>query len=188
MQTSSRSEIERAGHLVLPGVGAFGHCINRLQSLNLVDAIIAHAKSGRPMLGICVGMQLLMEYSEEFGRHEGFGLIPGSVNPIPNTTTSGEKLKIPHIGWNRIMSPALSDGWVKTPFEDTEQGAYLYFVHAFSAVVTHRENLLATTNYHDIPLTAAVRSGSTFGTQFHPEKSGRVGLNILRRFLMQRPV
>ncbi len=182
LQTSSAQIIEQADFLILPGVGAFGHCVNELDRLNLIEPLRAYSLSGRPMLGICVGMQLLMEESEEFGVHRGLGLIRGKVTGIPSTALDGRPHKIPHMGWNSI-SPHHANGWESSPLQSTPLNEYFYFVHSFAPVVENLSNVLATTQYNGRQIVVALRFGNTFGVQFHPEKSGPAGLNVIREFL-----
>jgi glutamine amidotransferase len=180
--SDSPKAVAEAERIVLPGVGAFGDCWDELKRRKLIDPLLAYSKSGRPILGICVGMQIMLEYGEEFGEHKSFGLVRGRVKAIPRTTADGKPHKIPHIGWNNLRKPVGQD-WRDTVLEDIEPGEACYFVHSFTAVCEDPENCLATADYHGRTVTAAVRVGSVFGVQFHPEKSGRVGLRIVTRFL-----
>ncbi len=181
--TDDIAKIKQAERVVLPGVGAFGDCIAELRRRNLVEPILEFARTGRPMLGICVGMQVLMEVGEEFGEHEAFGLVPGNVQPIPDTTASGEPHKIPHIGWTALELPPGRESWNGTILQDIEPGQTCYFVHSFTANPTNEENMLAVSDYNGRRIMAGVQADNMFGTQFHPEKSGEVGLKIVRRFL-----
>lgn len=171
--TSEASEIKKADRLILPGVGAFGDAVARLRADGLDELIKNEVKSGKPLLGICLGMQLLFEKSYEFGEHQGLGLIKGSIVPMSGRIPSG--LKIPHIGWNSLD--------LKNEcriFNDIKSGDFVYFVHSFFADGCE-ESVTATTEY-GIEITAAAASGNVFGCQFHPEKSGETGLKILRAF------
>ena len=174
--TADPNDIRQAERVVLPGVGAFGDAADKLKATGLFDVARELAAAGKPMLGICLGMQLLFEKSYEYGEHEGLGLIPGSVRPIEPLL--GGKLKVPHMGWNRLDYP--EDRPKDDLFRYLEGEAYVYFVHSFAAMDC-QAHTIATAEY-GIPVTAAVRRGSVFGTQFHPEKSGPVGLSILRAF------
>lgn len=166
--------IENAEKLVLPGVGAFEDAARKLFSCGLAETLIERAQQGVPMLGICLGMQLLFEKSYEYGEHQGLGLIKGEIRPIADVIPRG--YKIPHIGWN-----ALSFVEKKSPlFKYLKAGEHVYFVHSYYAA-NCTESVIATAEY-GVPLTAAVSSGNIYGCQFHPEKSGRTGLNILRAF------
>jgi glutamine amidotransferase len=177
--TSDPADVLVADRLVLPGVGAFGNAMKALNELGLSTAIKRIVKSGVPLLGICLGMQLLFEESEEFGLHQGLGLIPGCVKPIPSQTLAGQPQKIPHIGWVNLLP---SSGWTESILRDMRPHEAVYFVHSFMAVPDNLENVVAHCVYGDHLLSAGVRSDSVFGCQFHPEKSGKVGLKMLERF------
>lgn len=166
--------IAQADRLVLPGVGAFGDAAEKLREKGIHKLIQKRAAEGVPMMGICLGMQLLFDTSLEYGCHEGLSLIKGTIRPIGEVI--GEDLKIPHIGWN-----ALHFYGEKHPiFRYIEEGDHVYFVHSYYGADC-KESLIATTEY-GAELTAAVARGNVVGCQFHPEKSGQVGLNILRGF------
>jgi len=171
--TSEPSVIKSADKLILPGVGAFGDAAEKLASTGLDALIKEQAAGGKPVMGICLGMQLLFEKSYEYGEHEGLGLLKGSVVPmdgrIPNS------LKIPHIGWNALKFKKDS-----RLFKYIKDGDFVYFVHSYFA--SGCDDSLAATAEYGIELTAAVEKGNVMGCQFHPEKSGDVGLNILRGF------
>ena len=166
----------KADKIILPGVGAFEDAANKLKVNGLNEVVIESAKRGTPLMGICLGMQLLFDKSFEYGEHEGLGLIKGSIRAIDERIP--KDLQIPHIGWNALSFP---EGKKRSPiFKDLNEGDYVYFVHSFSAVECE-ENISATTEYGSI-LTAAVENENVFGCQFHPEKSGNVGLKILDAF------
>ena len=167
-------EILNAEKIILPGVGAFGDAAEKLRSIGMDQALLAAARKGTPLLGICLGMQLLFDRSFEYGEHAGLGLIPGNVRPIADVIPSG--LKIPHIGWNalRFHGPACP------LFRDVREGECVYFVHSFYAADCDR--FVTATAEYGADLTAAVRRDNVFGCQFHPEKSGGVGLRILKAF------
>lgn len=177
--TNKREDILAADRIILPGVGAFEDAIGKLKATGLVDTIIEETRKGKPLLGICLGMQLLFEKSYEYGEHEGLGLIKGQIASIEADLpkrAGGEKLKVPHIGWNSLKLKAN-----EPLFKYIKEGDCVYYVHSFYGKDC-LENTIASSNY-DIEITGAVRSGSVYGTQFHPEKSGQVGLNILRAFM-----
>lgn len=180
--TDNPQKIQGADRIVLPGVGAIGDCIAELERRHLVEPLLKFARSERPMLGICVGMQVLLEIGEEFGEHRAFGLIRGRVKAIPNTTSDGRPHKIPHIGW-AALNPPDGRSWDDTILAGIAPGSACYFVHSFTAMPEDSEDLLAVSDYNGRQVTAAVQTGRVFGTQFHPEKSGRTGLNIISNFL-----
>jgi imidazole glycerol-phosphate synthase subunit HisH len=164
--------IRKAERLVLPGVGAFPMCMANLTGLDLVAPILEFVRSGRPFLGICLGLQLLFEESEEFGRNEGLGIIPGRV--VSFDRNAG--LKIPHMGWNQVVFKK------DVPiFKGIEDGSYFYFVHSFYVAPSTEEDVAAETDY-GIRFVCAVAHENVFATQFHPEKSQSRGLQILRNF------
>lgn len=179
---TSGAEIEAAERLVLPGVGAFADGMQGLRDRGLVKPLQRFALAGRPLLGICLGMQLLASVSEEFGEHEGLGLIPGQVRRLPDKTVDGKPQKIPHIRWCELLRPH-GVQWKGTILEDTEAGSSAYLVHSFQLIPSSPEYLLADCIYGGRRVTAAVRSGKVFGAQFHPEKSGKEGLRMLSAFL-----
>ena len=171
--TSDADEIRKADKIILPGVGAFADAIGKLRALGLDKVIIDEARAGKPIMGICLGMQLLFEKSYEYGEHTGLGLLSGSVVPIQGVIPS--ELKIPHIGWN-----ALHVRKEHPIFKYIKENDHVYFVHSYFA--TDCENsLLASTEYGK-ELTAAVAINNITGCQFHPEKSGDIGLSILKAF------
>ncbi len=171
--TSDVSERKKADQLILPGVGAFGDAMNKLKTDRLDRLLKEETAAGKPLLGICLGMQLLFDKSYEFGVHEGLGLIRGSVVPMAGRIP--EKLKIPHIGWNALKLKGES-----RIFSGIKNGDFVYFVHSFFADGCE-ESVIATTEY-GIEITAAAANGNIYGCQFHPEKSGETGLRILRAF------
>ena len=171
--TGDPQVIKSAEKLVLPGVGAFGDAAKKLQDSGLKELIIEEAKNGKPLLGICLGMQLLFEKSYEYGCHEGLGLIGGSIVPLEGKID--KKLNIPHIGWN-ALSIVPNDPILKY----LKSGDCVYFVHSFYAECD--QNCVTSTAEYGIDVTASVRNGNVFGCQFHPEKSGEVGLSILKAF------
>lgn len=172
--SGDRGELARADRLVLPGVGAFGDAAEKLRSSGLDRAVYAAVDGGKPVLGICLGMQLLFQRSFEYGEHPGLGLLPGEVVPMAGALPP--ERKIPHIGWN-CLHKVNSDSRL---LAQVEEGDFVYFVHSFHAVGCG-DCLAAVTDY-GMPITAAVEKDGIFGCQFHPEKSGRVGLSILRAF------
>ena len=179
--TSNHKEILKSKKIVLPGVGAFENAMKSLKELGLVDIIHEANQKHIPILGICLGMQLLFDRSEEFGVSEGLGLISGNVMPLPNVTSSGEKLKIPHIGWNRLL-PSDNVDWKDTLMKNIKIGEAVYFVHSFMAIPSNSDCRVAECIYGDHKISSVVSNRNITGCQFHPEKSGKVGLKILREF------
>ena len=182
--TADPVQILAARRVVLPGVGAFANGMQALEYLGLVAAIRELAQRKTPLLGICLGMQLLLEESEEFGVTAGLGLIPGRVVPVPDKTLSGAMQKIPHIGWSALQ-PSNAAGWQHTLLQDNRPGEAAYFVHSFMAVPTDPAHRLADCLYGGHKIAAMIGRDQITGCQFHPEKSGEVGLKILRRFILQ---
>jgi glutamine amidotransferase len=179
----TRDAVLRAECLVLPGVGAFADGMAGLQERGLDTALIEYGQSSRPLLGICLGMQMLFTASEEFGEHPGLGLIPGRVRAIPGRTVEGIPQKIPHIGWCGLVSSSPAGNWQGTILEDVQAGDSTYFVHSYAVVPERPMDRLADCVYGGHQISAVVRAGQIYGCQFHPEKSGPVGLAILRRYL-----
>lgn len=179
---SGPGDLKGAGRIILPGVGAFGPAMRSLAERNLVEAVRERVRDGLPLLGICLGMQMLFDASEEFGEHEGLGLVPGQVKTIPQATPEGAPLRIPHIGWNRIRSVSPS-GWREGLFADLAEGQAFYFVHSLTAWPDDEGHRLADSAYGGHRISAAVQNGNVCGVQFHPEKSGPAGLSVLRRFV-----
>ena len=172
--TGDKTVIENADKIILPGVGAFGDAAEKLRNTGLDAVVINEAKKGKPILGICLGMQLLFEKSYEYGEHAGLGLIKGEIRPISDVIP--KDLKIPHIGWNALHFK----GERSELFKYLNEGDHVYFVHSYYGAYCD-DSVIATSEY-GAELTAAVASGNVFGCQFHPEKSGNVGLSILRAF------
>ena len=172
--TRDAADLRAADHILLPGVGAFADAMNKLTATGLVPVLKEETKH-TPLLGICLGMQLLFDKSYEFGEHEGLGLIPGQVCPLAPDLTD-PALKVPHIGWNALDITRPDDPL----FRYVKNGEYVYYVHSFYAK-NCAASTLATSEY-SIPVTGAVRRGLVYGTQFHPEKSGNTGLRLLKAF------
>jgi glutamine amidotransferase len=172
--TSDKKVIESADKIILPGVGAFGDATKKLHDTGLAEVVINEVKKGKPLLGICLGMQLLFDKSFEYGEHKGLSLIKGEIRPISDVIP--KDYKIPHIGWN-----SLTFSKEKSPiFKYLNDGDFVYFVHSFYGA-NCSESVIATTEY-GASLTAAVANKNVFGCQFHPEKSGEIGLKILKAF------
>ena len=171
--TGDAEIIRKAERILLPGVGAFEDAAKKLFSSGLAEIIVQKAKEGTPLLGICLGMQLLFDKSYEYGEHKGLGLISGEIKPLSSIVP--QAYKIPHIGWNALSFPQ-----AHPLFQFVQEEECVYFVHSYYAV-TDSANIIAQTEY-GAPVTAAVASGNVYGCQFHPEKSGETGLNVLRAF------
>ncbi len=175
-------KILQAERLILPGVGSFKDGMALLHSNGLVTPILEFTETGRPMMGICLGMQLLLSVGYEFGETKGLSLIEGSCSLIPNETPSGERLKRPHIGWSVLEKPSGID-WSTTPLRAVKNDESVYFVHSFGAVCQDERNVLAYANYGGNKIPAAIFKDNVCGLQFHPERSGEVGLRIMKEFL-----
>lgn len=179
--TGDAAVLHNADRIILPGVGAFGDAADKLAATGMRDAVLAEARAGKPLLGICLGMQLLFEKGMEYGEHAGLGLIPGTVVDLKPVLPEG--LKVPHIGWNALRLSQPDHPLMK----NTRDGDCVYFVHSFYAAGC-ADWTLATAEY-GVDVTAAVARDNVMGCQFHPEKSGAVGLSILRAFCeMESPL
>ena len=175
--TAREADLRDADRIILPGVGAFGDAAAKLRATGLVPVVRELAAEGKPLLGICLGMQLLFERGYEYGCHEGLGLIEGEVVPLADEFCArGLRLKVPHIGWNSLELKQPENPLMKY----TKQGDFVYYVHSYYAVHCAK-NTVATSEY-GVDITGAVARGNVFGCQFHPEKSGKAGLRILKAF------
>jgi len=181
--TSQPDVVLSSARVVLPGVGAFANGMAELRNRALDGVVREVAARGVPLLGICLGMQLLLDESEEFGSTAGIGLIPGRVVPVPETAADGRRQKIPHIGWNSLALPRGRAEWGDTLLQDVEPGESVYFVHSFMADPADADQRVAECLYGGVAVSAAIAHRNIHGCQFHPEKSGVVGLKVLRRFL-----
>ncbi|MBT7376910.1 MAG: imidazole glycerol phosphate synthase subunit HisH [Candidatus Marinimicrobia bacterium] len=179
----SVEQVQSSSHLILPGVGAFAKGMYELNKRGFVDSIISHADQNKPLLGICLGMQMLLDDSNEFVKTKGLGIIPGHVEGIPNSNIDGSSHKIPHIGWNELKPLGGKSNWKKTILEGINPGEQAYFVHSFTAFPADEKYRLADADYNGRQISAVIRKGNTYGCQFHPEKSGLMGLTILKSFL-----
>ena len=177
--TSEPGAVRDAERLLLPGVGAFGDGMAGLASRGLVEPIREFARTGRPLFGICLGTQLLMDEGHEFGTHPGLGLVPGSVGPFDDQD-AGPVEKIPHVGWNAIR-PKASSGWKDTLLSETPSGTPMYFTHSYVIRPQRDEDVVAVADYAGAQVCAVLRHDNVSGCQFHPEKSGPAGLAILGR-------
>lgn len=172
-----------APRIVLPGVGAFLDAMAELHRRNLDDVVRTFARQGKPLLGICLGMQLLLDESEEFGVTAGLGLIPGRVIPIPTSSTDGRVQKVPHIGWSELSLPDGRTSWDDTLLQGMSANEAFYFVHSFMAAPEDPSHRVADCKYGGAAVSAVIGRANIHGCQFHPEKSGTVGLRVLKRFL-----
>jgi glutamine amidotransferase len=177
------AEIMTSPRLVLPGVGAFSDGMKGLKERGLDRVVRDYAGSGRPLLGICLGMQMLATVSEEFGMHEGLDIVPGRVVAIANEGIDGKPHKIPHIGWAELEVPAPDRDWRGSILKSVKPGEAVYMVHSYTVIPENAAQRLADCHYDGVLISAAVRAGNVYGCQFHPEKSAGVGLRILSAFL-----
>lgn len=188
--TSSQREIANSNALILPGVGAFGDAMETLTHLKLVPVIKEFAASGKPLIGICLGMQLMMNESYEFGRYNGLGLVNGDVVRLKETGTQGTKTKVPQVGWNQIYTVSKRDHsdsddsgkarWASKAFEGLRDGEFMYFNHSYCANPSDSKVVRSITKYGDLEFCSSLQLGNLFGFQFHPERSGIHGLHIYR--------
>ena len=174
--TKNPEDLKTADKIILPGVGAFEDAAKKLKDSGMWDAILTETANGKPLLGICLGMQLLFDRSFEYGEHKGLGLIHGDICAIAPDVP--EDLKIPHIGWNPLIFP--KDKQKSKLYKYVEDGECVYFVHSFYG--KNRDDYVSANTEYGALLTASVENGNIYGTQFHPEKSGKTGLNILKAF------
>lgn len=187
--TNKKQDILDASGVILPGVGAFGEAMRNLATLDLIAVLRDVAASGRPLLGICLGMQLLMGESHEFGRHHGLGLVRGDVVQLPMETAQGLVSKVPHVGWESVHPPqgavpggGLAPAWNGTALQTLAPGEYMYFVHSFYCRPEQEDKVLSVTRYGAFEFCSSLIDGNVTGCQFHPERSGPSGLRIYRNF------
>ena len=180
--TSKPEDIINATKIILPGVGAFKNAMQSLESLGLVKVIQEVANRKIDLLGICLGMQLLLDESDEFGLTKGLGLIPGRVVAIPSKNNEGIINKIPHIGWSKLINPEENSDWNEGILKTVETGDSSYFIHSYMALTNNNKYTIAYCLYGSEKIPAVIQHNRIIGCQFHPEKSGEVGLKILREF------
>ncbi len=179
--SNSKKDIVNSSHLIIPGVGDFSNAINTLNNSFLSEYIVDHAKKGLPILGICLGMQLLADIGFEGGKNSGLGLIPGEVRRLPNVDpVSKEKLKVPNIGWRSVKSSLEKENNL---FNERTNKREFYHVHSYQFVPLIKDNIIGESKFGNMDIVVAVRKDNVFGTQFHPEKSGESGLLLLEKFL-----
>ncbi len=178
--TNNFKDIEKAKYLILPGVGAFENGMKGLIKYDLIKPILEYCNSGKPLLGICLGMQLLATISEEYGKHKGLNVIPGVVKQIPNQDTEGNFCKIPNIGWIELLKE--NNSWSNSILGNLKEFEEVYLVHSYSFSPKNKNNILANCLFNGHKICVVIKEGNIYGTQFHPEKSGKVGLKILKNF------
>jgi glutamine amidotransferase len=187
--TSSKSEIVESDAVILPGVGAFGDAMDTLHRLDLVSLLREIAASPKPFIGICLGVQLLMTESHEFGRHKGLGIVEGAVVPFDNPRENDRALKVPQIGWNRVCKPVKGNGnrdpWAGTLLDGTPDGEYMYFVHSYVVQPQDPGVVLSTSRYGHIEFCSSLQLGNIFACQFHPERSAVRGFEIYQNLARQ---
>lgn len=179
--TSDSTVIMDADAVILPGVGAFGGAMENLKRLDLEFPLKDFIATGKPFMGVCLGLQLLFSESEEFGRHKGLGIIEGSVVRFPAQTAVGEPVKVPHIGWNRIHKPSGKD-WDNSPLRNLNEGEFMYFVHSYYPEPLSKDVILSITDYEGVQFCSSISQKNVFACQFHPEKSAKAGLEIYKQW------
>jgi imidazole glycerol-phosphate synthase subunit HisH len=180
--SSDPVDLKSADFAILPGVGAFKDAMINLEKLELKKAIYDYIESGKPFMGVCLGLQLLLTESEEFGNTKGLGIIPGKVRKFPVQQINEQTYKVPQIQWNNILAPC---SWEGTPLQSCKTGDYVYFVHSFYAQPDDENYVLSKTVYGNMEYCSAVLKNNVFATQFHPEKSGEYGVNIYKEWFLQ---
>ena len=180
--TNDKKEISEADFLILPGVGAFGDAMNTLHQLDLVSPILDFINSGKPFLGVCLGLQLLFSESEEFGAHKGLNIIEGTVKKFPDRDENRNLIKVPQIQWNQILCSNEAN-WKSSPLRECKSGDYMYFVHSYYVKPASEEAVVSSTEYVGITYCSSSIRNNVFASQFHPEKSGEHGLDIYKCFL-----
>ena len=178
--THDKNKIINSSYVILPGVGAFGNAMKQIEKYNLHNTILEYAKLNKPLLGICLGMQILLTVSYEFGVHKGLGLIEGKVIKISNE--KNKEIKIPHMGWNEIYPNNNKKEWKNKILKNSSIGKSFYFVHSFVCITKDYDSTIAVCNYSDISIPAVIATVNVFGCQFHPEKSADNGLAVLKNF------
>ena len=181
--TSDYKRVLAADRVILPGVGAFPSGMSELTASGLDDTMKEVAYMGKPILGICLGMHMLLEFSEEHGRHAGLGLVKGSVVEIPSETEGIKKRKIPHVGWSALSGSLEPHKWNDSCLGNLPEGTFCYFSHSFMALPVNADAVIATINYEGISIVSALQHENIVGIQFHPELSGPAGLRILKSFM-----
>jgi glutamine amidotransferase len=178
--TTDKNELLSADYAILPGVGAFGDAMKNLQSLDFIEPIKDYVAAGKPFMGVCLGLQLLFTESEEFGSNKGLNLIEGVVQKFPANDGEKNKVKVPQIEWNQIF--AAKHAWGESPLRNCNSGDYMYFVHSFYVKPDSEAYNLSQTQYAGINYCSSIKKSNLFACQFHPEKSGRPGINIYKNW------
>lgn len=181
--THSAKDIMKADGAILPGVGAFGDAISNLNRLGLKDVIRDFIRSGKPFMGICLGMQLLFTASEEFGRYDGLDLISGKVLKFPSVDNNGVRAKVPQVGWNRISTRKSGPHWDNSPLREIGEGSFMYFVHSYYCMPADDNVALSISEYSGIEYCSSILQGNVYASQFHPEKSAEDGIKIYKNWL-----
>lgn len=181
--SNQKSDLMAADAVILPGVGAFGDAMSNLHRLDLVSPLRDKIAAGTPLMGICLGLQLLFTESEEFGNHKGLGFIDGSVRRF-QPSAQYPSMRVPHIGWNKILRPSERTQWHNSPLAQQHDN-FMYFIHSYHAQPQQTKDILAVTQYYDSTFCSAIKKGNIFATQFHPEKSGQAGIEIFRQWFLQ---
>ena len=180
--TNDKKYIESSEAILLPGVGAFGDAMANLGKLDLIEPIRDYAQSGKPLMGVCLGMQLLLTESEEFDIQKGLNIIEGSCMRFPSFDTNHHKIKVPQIMWNTIYPTKGNTFEKNTPLDSITPGEYMYFIHSYYAKLQNPDEMLSLTDYHGVEYCSSIHKGNVFAFQFHPEKSGTQGLKIYQKF------
>lgn len=182
--SADKNKIMGADAVILPGVGAFGDAMQNLEKLDLINPIKDFVATNKPFLGVCLGLQLLFEESEEFGANKGLGLVKGVVKKFPNHFEDNNNIKVPQISWNTIAKPnnVSLDLWKNTPLSDIPEHSFMYFVHSFFVEPTEKQDIATETTYENIKYCSAIKKNNIFATQFHPEKSAKLGLQLYKNW------
>lgn len=179
--SSEKEQILNSDAIILPGVGAFGDAMTNLIKLDLIGPITDFIQMNKPLMGICLGMQLLFTESEEFGIHKGLNVLPGYIQKFQQPKLQEKKIKIPQIGWNKIIRPKNRE-WQNTPFSEIQDEEYMYFIHSLYAVPENNNSILSLTDYDGISYCSSILEKNIFAVQFHPEKSAKDGIQIIKNF------
>lgn len=183
--TKDKDIIMNSDAAILPGVGAFGNCMNNLNRLDLISPINDFVTTGKPFLGICLGLQLLFTESEEFGYTKGLNLVEGSVVKFSKETADGKTLKVPQTGWNHIYESANENHWDDSVLKNTSSREFMYFVHSYYVKPTHKKDILTLTSYEGIEYCSGIKKNNITAFQFHPEKSGTEGIKIYHNWISE---